>query len=567
MKKLLIALVLVSQYSIAQTLEWGTTIGGAETEHARKVKTDSNGNVYLTGYFSGTTDFDPSSNTFELTSAGEEDIFVQKLDANGNFVWARSFGGDLYDQARNLHIDSNNNLLLTGQFEGTADFDPSTGVFNLTSNGETDIFILKLDANGNLVWATSMGSDEGDQGAGIYTDTSGNVFTSGVFQSTVDFDPGSGSFNVTASGLVDTFVLKLNAQGDFDWVRTIEGNNQNSVSNSYSISLNNLSEIAVSGIYSGTIDVDPGVSQELRTSNGQFDFFVIKLDTEGNYEWANTLGSTTASEGVWSAKFDSQGNIYVGGYFQGTVDFDPGPDEFLLSTIGETNSVYIQKIDSEGNLLWVHALGRETEFAFARSYDLTVDEYDNPIVLIKFSGTMDFNPGPNEKIFTSIGGYDAALVKLNPSGGFKWAGHMGGSGSNLGLGIHSDKNGNLYTTGYFLDTIDLDPSEGDLIRNSSGQKDLFVNKLSNPNLAIENSQIIPDLVVYPNPTTGQIIITTQVIQNEVSIRIYNSLGQQISHKTELNTDQIQLEINQPSGIYLLEIITNSWNKTVRIIKN
>lgn len=567
MKKLLIALLLVSQYSIAQTLEWGTTIGGSETEHARKVKTDSNGNVYLTGYFSGTTDFDPSANTFELTSNGEQDIFVLKLDANGSFVWAKSVGGGLFDQATSLDIDASGNALVTGFFEGTADFDPGAGLFNLTSHGDRDMFIVKLSTNGDLLWAIAIGGDLWDLGNRVVTDATGNVFIVGVFQDTVDFDPGSGVFSVTSNSPADSFILKLDSQADFVWVKTLDGNDQDSSTNVRSISLNSDGSIIVSGIFQGTMDVNPGAAQDLRTSNGNFDCFVVQLDSTGNFSWGNTHGNEEPSDDVWAANPDAQGNIYVTGYFQGTVDFDPGPDEFLLTPLNESNNVYLQKLDPNGNLLWAEIVGESSDFAFARAYDMTVDEFDNPVVLIKFSGTLDFNPGPNEKIFTSFGGYDIAIVKLNPAGEFKWAGHMGGEGSNLGLGIHSDENGNLYTTGYFRETIDLDPSQGTSLRNSNGQKDLFITKLRNPNLSVENPQIVPNLVVYPNPTSGQITITMGTIQSEVSVSVYNTLGQRISNKTIADTAQIELQINEAFGIYLLEIITNSFSQTLRIIKN
>ena len=567
MKKLLIALVLVSQYSIAQTLEWGTTIGGSETEHARKVKTDANGNVYLTGYFSGTTDFDPSANTFELTSNGEEDIFIQKLDTNGDFIWAKSIGGTSYDQATSLDVDNSGNVLVTGFFAGTADFDPGTGVFNISSHGDRDMFIVKLSTNGDLLWATAIGGNLWDLGNRVVTDESGNVFVVGVFQETVDFDPGSGVFNVTSSSPADSFILKLDSQGNFGWVKTLDGNDQDSSTNVRSISLNSDGSIIVSGIFQGTMDVNPGAPLDLRTSNGYFDSFVVQLDNAGNFSWGNTHGNEEPSDDVWAANSDTEGNVYVTGHFQGAVDFDPGPDEFLLTPLNESNNVYLQKLDTNGNLVWVHIVGESSNFAFARAYDMTVDEFDNPVVLIKFSGTLDFNPGPNEKMLTSFGGYDIAIVKLNPAGDFKWAGHMGGEGSNLGLGIHSDGNGNLYTTGYFLDTIDLDPSQGNLTRTSGGQKDLFVTKLSNPNLSVENPQIATKLVVYPNPTMGQITIAMGTVQNEVSVSVYNLLGQRISNKIVAETTQIELEINEASGVYLVEIITNTFNKTIRIIKN
>ena len=173
------------------------------------ITTDASGNVYTTGTFTGTVDFDPGIGTTNLTSAGSEDIFVSKLDGAGNFVWAKRLGGASFDFAYGIAVGSSGTVYTTGRFFGTADFDPSGGTWSLTSAGASDIFVSKLDSAGNFVWAKRMGGTPGDEANAIAVDASGNVYTTGGFFGTADFDPGSGISNLTSVGLNDIFVSKL----------------------------------------------------------------------------------------------------------------------------------------------------------------------------------------------------------------------------------------------------------------------------------------------------------------------------------------------------------------------
>ncbi|MBL4753319.1 MAG: SBBP repeat-containing protein, partial [Flavobacteriales bacterium] len=133
--------------------------------------------MYITGFYDGTVDFDPGPSTFTMTTNGSSgDVFIQKLDANGNFIWAKSMGGTSAKLSRSITTDASGNVYITGYFESSVvDFDPGPGTFNLSSNGLKDVFIQKLDALGNFVWAKSMGGTSNDLSYSITTDASGNV--------------------------------------------------------------------------------------------------------------------------------------------------------------------------------------------------------------------------------------------------------------------------------------------------------------------------------------------------------------------------------------------------------
>ena len=147
-----------------------------------------------------------------MTSVGDWDIFVSKLDSSGNFLWAKQLGGTLPDLGYSIALDAFGNVYTTGLFQVTADFDPGADTFNMTSAGSFDIFISKLDSSGNFLWAKQLGGASDDYGYSIAVNTSGNVYTTGYFQDTADFDPGADTLNMFSVGGLDIFVHKMSQQ-------------------------------------------------------------------------------------------------------------------------------------------------------------------------------------------------------------------------------------------------------------------------------------------------------------------------------------------------------------------
>ena len=256
-------------------LAWAKSMGGASTDEGVSIAVDASGNVYTTGYFNGTVDFDPNAGTFNLTSAGGVDIFVSKLDATGNLVWAKNMGGVSTEIGYSIAVDASGNVYTTGYFVGTADFNPNAGTFNLTSAGSQDIFVSKLDATVNLVWAKSMGGGANDDvGISIAVDASGNVYTTGFFNGTVDFDPNAGTFNLTSAGSQDIFVFKLDATGNLVWAKNM-GGASNDIGQSIAVDASG--NVYTTGYFAGTADFDPNAGTFNFTSAGGQDIFVSKL--------------------------------------------------------------------------------------------------------------------------------------------------------------------------------------------------------------------------------------------------------------------------------------------------
>ena len=339
--------VFFAKYNSSGDLVWAKSVGGSATDVGRSIVLDASGNVYVTGDFAGTVDFDPGSGTTNLTSAGGFDVFFAKYNTSGDLVWAKSVGGSLSDDGRSIAVDASGNVHVTGFFNGTADFDPGSGTTNLTSGGSFDVFFAKYNFFGELVWAKGVGGTSLDFGSSIDVDASGNVYVTGYFEATADFDPGSGSSNLTSAGGKDVFFAKYNSSGELVWAKGVGGTAFDFGS---SIDVDASGNVYVTGFFKGTADFDPGSgSTNLNSASvGSNDVFFAKYNSSGDLVWAKSVGGTSGDNGEKIA-VDGSGNVYVTGFFQGTADFDPGSGTTNLTSAG-SNDVYFAKYSSDGKL-------------------------------------------------------------------------------------------------------------------------------------------------------------------------------------------------------------------------
>ena len=466
-----IYLLLSAQTSlIAQNYAWAKSIGGNDSELSNAITVDGSGNIYITGFFTGTVDFDPNASTVNLTATGNRDIFVVKLDASGNLLWAKNMGGAGRDESTTIAVDGSGNVYTTGFFEGTADFDPNAGTANLTSAGAGDIFISKLDASGNFVWVKSIGDVGSDSGGTIAVDGSGNVYLMGSFTGTVDFDPNAGTVNLTPIGTDDIFICKFTASGNLTWAKNIGGTGSDFA---LDLAVDGSGNVYTTGGFQNTVDFDPNAGTANLTSSGSWDVFVSKLDASGNYVWAKKMGGASYDDGR-SIAVDGSGNVYITGYFQATADFDPNAGSANLTSAGGFD-IFVSKLDASGNYLWAKGMGST---ANDYTYRLALDGSGNVYTVGNFSGTVDFDPGAGTASLSSAGGFDIFVSKLDASGNYVWAKSMGSTANDSGLAVAVYGSGTVYTTGYFNGTVDFDPNN--CITNLSAVvfSDIFVSKLS-----------------------------------------------------------------------------------------
>lgn len=473
LRQLLIFILLISTNvkANAQTFVWAKSLGGSNIDYSASIAIDGTSNIYTTGYFLGTADFNPGTGTANLTTAGQSDIYISKLDADGNFLWAKRIGGNSWDDGSGISLDATGNIYVTGHFSGTVDFDPGAGTANLTSAGNYDIFICKLDAAGNFLWAKKIGNSNGDYSWDIVIDAMSNVYITGQFYGTVDFNPDAGTSNMTSAGGSDFFVLKIDATGNFVWAKTIGGLNPDVA---FDVSVDANGNVFTTGGFNGTVDFNPGTGVFTLSSAGSEDVFVLKLDALGNFVWAKSFGGINF-DSANSITVDALGNIYSLGTFEGTADFDPNAAVSNITSSGFYD-VFISKLDNSGNFIWAKNLnGIDYEDAFAINTDI------NGCVVFSgcFSSTVDFNPGAGVFNLTPTGIQDIFISMLDNAGNFLWAIALKGN-NNIGCGVSIlvDASNNIYTTGFFRSTVDFNPDAATFNLTASGQEDIFIHKIN-----------------------------------------------------------------------------------------
>jgi hypothetical protein len=330
---------------------WAKTFGSADNDGANDVWVDAAGNVYVLGWFQDTVDFDPGVGTDIRISNGNTDIYLLKLDANGDFLWVKTLGGSSADYAPSFATDVSGNLYLTGYFQDTIDFDSGTGTNIHISNGANDAFVLKLDNNGDFVWVTTWGGNGSDASYYIALDTAENLYLTGQFRDTVDFDSGAGTDIHVSNGGADVFVQKLDANGNFVWAKTFGATNQWD----YSTGITVLSDggLYISGRFQDTLDFDPSNGTDIHSSTGSFDIFISKFDINGNFLWVLPLGGIPSSgngfqDEAYGITSDSKGYIYSTGYFHGTLDFDPSSGTDINTG---SLDVFVLKFKDNGTVL------------------------------------------------------------------------------------------------------------------------------------------------------------------------------------------------------------------------
>ena len=466
-----IVCLLITSLSFGQTYKWAKNVGGQSDDIGTSIAIDSAGNTYTLGAFYGTADFDPGPGIYNLTTIGLGDAYLLKLDAAGNFVWAKKIGGSGYTVGQSVAVDKSGNVYTAGYFRGLADFDTDTSTYILSSYSSqlSDAFIAKYDTAGFLIWAKQFGAIGADHTNAIALDSSANIYAIGEFLYSVDFDASADTALLTSNGTTDIFILKLDSASNFIWAKNLGGASFDFGS---AIALDKAGNIYCTGAFSAQADFDPSTSVYNLTPNGSDDAFVCKLSNTGDFMWAKSFGGVEEDWGNAIA-IDSAANIAVTGYFRAIVDFNTGIDTLYKTTVG-VEDIYISKLDSSGNFMWAQTFGSSSP---DYGYGITTDAEGNIYTTGNFNGTIDFDPGINTDSLTANGQHDLFLSKLDRLGNAVWSHRIGGPNFDRGTSVKIGSGNKIYLTGWFQGLADFNMGAGTNNLVSAGSYDAFVLKM------------------------------------------------------------------------------------------
>ncbi len=444
------------------------------------VTMDKNGDFICVGITDESTNLNMQDTTVLLSATDPgnlDEVFILKFSSKGEFIWVKQITmwmSSTYVKGE-VTTDNDGNVIVVGRFRDTVDFNPGAGVEERIAMGGRDVYILKLNGQGDFMWVKTIESNVSLAAYATAVDANDNIFLSGSFRVKADFDPGVGVNELDAAGNLDLFLLKLNSNGEFSWVKQFESKGVTSSTSSWetNLALDNSGNIFVSGPFQDTLDVDPGPGVVNLVNVGtEMDAFFVKLDSLGTYQWGHSLNSASDVE-ILDIAVDNTGGAYTTGYFMGTTDFDPGVGTNNITSVGEED-IFIQKISPSGTNSWVHTFGKTNGDEGSGVY---VSGNGDVFATGYFKGKVDFDPAAP---FTDLNSHehdDAYVLQLTSTGDYVWAGNFGSTGWTRGLSILEDGSGNIYSVGEFNPNSDFHPGETEEIFSTSGYYDLYLHKL------------------------------------------------------------------------------------------
>ncbi len=424
----------VSKMNPSGAIEWIKQVGGKAVlgnnsgsgsdqfvNHYFSIVSDNRGDLYITGNYRDTVDFDPGNGTVTRSTGSYlggvffpgqippvlfyENGFILKLSNDGEFRWVRTLHGKS-NSISSIALDQNTGTFaVTGYFEDTVDFNNRLGtdVLVATPPGR-NVFVARYDTAGQFKWVRKMGggnsSGTRNEGNGISINNQGYIFTVGVFRDSADFDPGPG-IDILRSAVApaeNVFVSKLDSNGNHVWARAMGGISGSSGARGSAIATDHLGNVLTTGYFQGTASFDPTNNTTI-PSNANLSLFISKLDSAGNYVWAKGLNRIGAGvdHGTGIA-VDQNDAVYVTGYFMGTIFLDPdftnvNRDTFK-TTSGSAPDPFLLKLDANGDYEWGRTI---TSKSGSRGYHVLVPRSQEVYLSGNFSDTTLFNPlGANQ---------------------------------------------------------------------------------------------------------------------------------------------------------------------------
>lgn len=524
------------------------TIGNGIDNICTSVATDANGNIIVTGRFGSSSIKFGSITLVNANSSGfTDDFFITKYDSSGNVLWAKRAGGTSYDEGHGVCTDSNGNIFATGYFiSGTIIFGSDT----LTNSGGSEIFIVKYDTNGNVLWAKSVQGVSFEWGFSVSADPSGNVFVTGEFFSDTLYFGSSVIVTNTSSSAV--FVAKYDPNGNILWAKSEMGT-FSANDRGCSVSADPFGNAFVVGHFSSLTASFGTTTLTNSATTNTFDFFISKYDPNGNVLWAKSAAGTKDETG-FSVSTDAAGNAYVTGeYLSPTMNFG----SIVLTNVSNYGNVFVVKYEASGGVAWATSSQGSTNSD--AGYSISVNTAGDVFVTGGFaSDTISFG---SQILIPPINSLTQFVATYDPNGNILCATYLINGGGGV-TALAADPFGNAAVVGNFIITSFIVGSDT-LVLTSN--KETFVSKYRcDNNVGIHELGNGETISIYPNPSNGIFTLNLQSAKGE--IYIYNLLGEVI-YKSKMNSSVSRIDLSEhANGIYFVRVISGSEIYSGKLLK-
>lgn len=539
MKKiLLICTVLISFVSFSQVPNWawanrisGST--GSSEDRGVSITTDLNGNVFVIGHFGSPTIL-LGTTTLTNSAANSTDIFIAKYNSSGAFIWAKSFGGAGHDYPSSITTDNLGNILFTGDFWSPTIAFESTVLTN--SPSYNDVFVVKLNTSGTVIWANKAGGNSQDSCTGVKTDSNRNVIITGNYGSSV-FSFGTSS--LTNAGSSDVYIAKYNENGSLLWTKRIAGTSYESAND---ITTDSNDNIIITGNFGSSTFGDGTHSL---SNTGTASMFLIKYSPTGGFLWSKSWSGSSLDKGIGVITDSSNNVILAGNYGDTTINFDG-----IILNCSSVSSA-ITKYNTNGTIIWAKTCSDGKFSATSISADSTGNVYLSGYTVcpqILFGSTLLNNSGSN----------DSVVVKYNVNGGEVFGKIVGGNYDEHGTQVVTDINNNQLFLGSFMSmSLNFGTSTVSNAGTGTNSNQIFFSKLNSSSLDTANFGLENDFSIYPNPIISEANLFFNEAQTNCNIEIFDIHGKKI--KTAIfSGNQYTIERDGlASGIYLMKVTTES----------
>jgi hypothetical protein len=550
-------LLLLSLTTQAQFIDWSTRFGGNEYDLVSDVGFDSENNLYVTGSFTGTAEFNYGGIAHSLTSSGGGDMFLLKLNPAGELIWVRQIGGPQLDYGERLAIDSDNNIVVIGRFSGNVDFDPSDESYYIPSVIPSAEYVCMLNSNGEFLWANKISGLQFQDVTlkRVALDGYNRVVVTGSFLEEVHLyqDPNATGVILQNDGNPGNFYALFSQNGELLEASVIGTNGTPAI---YSMNLDNNGNLLLAGAYYEHLSFGDEDENTL-SSNGHTDIFISKYNTDGQLDWVKSFGGIE-EDYCLDAISDEYGNIYHTGVISSTVSFEEGNPDLTLATLGN-KSIYISMLSPDGAPQWAEQIVSNNEFIYSQ---LVLDQSNNVLVSGYFAGKLFFNIENDIDSLISDFGSSTFLAKYNTEGTFIWAKIIAGETFARATTMAVDHTNNIYLAGKFHGTMyDGPPSDGYALQ-SCDYWDGFVLRINHSNpVNIEETSVLEKISVYPSPAHSIVHIETEALIR--SVEIYNMVGNLVGIET---TNRITVN-HLSNGVYVMRVETENGCSMVRFVKD
>lgn len=549
MKKITLSLIILlftsNLFSQTSSWEWATTTAGSGEELPNSIATDQSGNVFTVGRFN-----DPSITfaDFTLNNNGVVSSFILKQDTDGNILWAKGLTGSTnsFTICQDICVDNEGNIYTIGSFGGTVDFGGTT----LTANGYGDIYFIKYDTDGNIIWAKQSTNSYSSFGQKINIDNSGNIYIAGSFRG--DYQGLTlGSITLTNPGNVsydDIFIFKLTSSGNAVWGKKITGIGQKNLT---AMTVDNFGNVYLTGdFFAPTMTVGNYTLTNNVSNNSTNDIYIIKYDSNGVESWVHSFGGSAYDYGS-DIKFDNMSNIRaVGTFSNSSINFN---GTTLLGNGSCANS-YIINFDQDFNVLWGKSFGNASN---NNSHCIEIDSQGNSFVAGDFVFSLDLGNFYLENV-NPEGWADIYVITYDNQGNIIDANSAGGQDLEKVNAMTLDQNENIYVTGYYFSSTCTFGNYTITNTSVSGQADLFISKISYNNLAVNKVSSQSNVSIYPNPMNINAVIEFDEAQVNTMVKIIDLKGQEIRTYHLNGEKKIMIEKGEiNSGIYFIQVITET----------